>query len=684
MERLRVDGRFLRLGSERVFLRLVTWGPFPAGWPADPAGELGRIRDAGFDAVRLYQWPDVAFLDAAAAAGLRVFAGLEWSQSVDFLRSGERNQAAVELSRVLARTPLHPALAGVFVANEVPADLVRWMGPVRVRRVLEELIRSGRRRRPELLWAYGNYPATEYLEPGNADLTAMNVYLEREADLRGYLKRLHHIAGDRPVLLSEFGLDSRRNGVGRQAETLAWAIRAAREEGLAGFAAYAWSDRWWNAGAEVTDWDFGLTDRDGRDKPALAAVREAFREELPAVEPPRFSVIVCTRNGRARLGACLGAIRRLRGVPFEGVVVDDGSDDGSADFVAREFPDFRLVRLDPCGLSAARNAGAEAATGEVLAFTDDDCEPDPDWLAELAPLFAAGYDAAGGPNLSPPPADLRQAVVASAPGAASHVMLDDTRAEHVPGCNLAVRRSVFFAIGGFDPVFHTAGDDVDFCWRLRDAGHRIGFAPNAFVWHHRRPSLRGYLGQQLGYGRAEALLMRKHPKRFSPSGDALWHGTIYSGAPVRATGAAVIYHGPMGMAGYQGVLPRMQPLRELAEGFDSGRARRLLGLLSWLSPRLRSWRRIRRFRGPVASRVPPATAPDGEWGVWSEQDREYYIRRMLAAGWRPGGGLDGWDLEREGTRVLLATERGDGPMKRTLIRVWGDPTVAPLPDLGNP
>src|SRR5690606_24669025 len=152
------------------------------------------------------------------------------------------------------------------------------------------------------LFAYANYPSTEYLEPGNADFTAMNVFLESEPAFRSYLARLQHIAGDRPLVISEFGLDSRRNGVEKQAETLAWGARAARDEGAAGFTAYAWSDLWWNAGDVVTDWDFGITDRGGAAKPALGSVSEALREPLPSADEPEFSVIVCTRNGRARIG----------------------------------------------------------------------------------------------------------------------------------------------------------------------------------------------------------------------------------------------------------------------------------------------------------------------------------------------------------------------------------------------
>lgn len=681
MERLSVDGKFLRAGNRRVFLRMVTYGPFPESWPEDLADDLKRIRDVGFEALRLYSWPDRAFLDAAEAAGLWVFAGLEWHQASDFLRANHGDAAMEALDAGLRTTGDHPALAGVFVANEIPTDLVRWMGPTRVLKTLEAIIDAGKLLRPELIWAYANYPSSEFLEPGNADLTAMNIYLEDEDSFRAYLRRLHHIAGDRPVLISEFGLDSRRQGEERQAECFSWAINAARQLGTVGMTVYAWSDRWWNNDAEVLDWDFGLTTREGAIKPALEAVRSAFERSTESEDPPSFSVIVCTRNGRDRIGTCLRSLQDLHGPEYEMVVVDDGSTDGTSGFVRQQFPEVRLVEMAAAGLSAARNAGAEAAKGTVLAFTDDDCEADVDWLDGLARCFSEGWEAAGGPNLPPPPANATEAVVASAPGAASHVMLDDREAEHVPGCNLAVTRDAFFEIGGFDPDFRTAGDDVDFCWRLRDAGKRIGFAPTAFVWHHRRPSIRGYLRQQIGYGRAEALLMRKHPSRFSPSGDARWHGMIYTGAAVRVAESATIYHGPMGLAGYQGINVHMQPLRDLPCRYAQPWNHALLRLITWLAPRLRSRARIGRFRGPVGTRPPASPAPDSEWARWAPHGREEELDRLLNEGWSPGGPNDPWDLERNGTRVLIACERHRQGKPRLLYRVWGD--AGKLPELDD-
>lgn len=688
---LAVDGKFLRAGETRVRARMVTFGPFPGGMPDDLRTEFARIREAGFDAIRLYELPDRTLLDRAHDCGLWVFTGLRWASASDFLsHPGRFSAACVALSEHLRMHGTHPALAGVFVANEIPPDLVRWMGPEHVREALEELIALGKSLAPDRLFLYGNYPSTEYLEPGNADLTAFNVYLESEDALAKYLRRLHHIAGDRPVLLSEFGLDSRRNGQEQQARMLCAGWEAAVKAELAGFTVYAWSDRWWGGGMEMLDWDFGLVDREGKPKPALPALTKVLEEASTSQEKPHtpgasplFSIIVCTRNGRTRIGDCLEGISRMQCADFETIVVDDGSTDGTADFVLRWFPWVKLIPLEPSGLSAARNVGAEAAAGEILVYTDDDCVPDCEWLKHLSTTFAdPRWAAAGGPNLPPRASDWREAVTAAAPGAPTHVMLDDEEAEHLPGCNLAVRREAFFTIGGFDPQFVTAGDDVDFCWRLRDAGYRLGFSPAAFVWHYRRPSLRGYLRQQLGYGKAEALLIRKHPHKFARAGGARWEGFIYGGGPLRATKDTIIYSGPMATAGYQSAVSHMQPQRAIEPRYDHLTSRLALRFLETLQPLLRGWARHRGAKGVHGcAHVPLDETPTPfvpqrtiqEAAIWSAEGltRQELLQGLLPHGWTPGNAYDPWDLHRNHEHALIATELSEGRGRKTLIRIQG-------------
>jgi hypothetical protein len=158
----------------------------------------------------------------------------------------------------------------------------------------------------------------------------------------------------------------------------------------------------------------------------------------------------------------------------------------------------------------------------------------------------------GGPNLPPADDPLAAHAVARAPGGPVQVLLSDDRAEHVPGCNMAFWRDLIDRLDGFDPIFTAAGDDVDFCWRVLDAGWDLAFHPAAFVWHRRRGTVRGYVRQQRGYGRAEALVQDRHPDRFTPAGTARWRGSIYGSLAQRVLRGRV-YRGEFGSAAYQSV-----------------------------------------------------------------------------------------------------------------------------------
>jgi hypothetical protein len=158
----------------------------------------------------------------------------------------------------------------------------------------------------------------------------------------------------------------------------------------------------------------------------------------------------------------------------------------------------------------------------------------------------------GGPNIAPPGDGLVADCVAHAPGGPIHVLLTNRRAEHIPGCNMAFRRLALKAIGGFDPQFHVAGDDVDLCWRLQQQGWTLGFSPAAVVWHHRRNSVLAYWKQQKGYGKAEAMLERKWPEKYNVAGHAIWSGRVYtSGSTYLGWKTCRIYHGLWGTAPFQ-------------------------------------------------------------------------------------------------------------------------------------
>jgi GT2 family glycosyltransferase len=383
---------------------------------------------------------------------------------------------------------------------------------------------------------------------------SFNVYLHHSRAFESYLARLQMLANDKPLLLAEFGLDSLREGEARQAELLAEQIDGAFRAGAAGAIVFSFTDDWVRCDQPVLDWAFGVTTRERVPKRAFAAVREAYRRVPPVfgAKPPKVSVVVACYNGASTLPLCLDSLLHLNYPDYEVILVDDGSTDATAQIAGR-FPSVRLVQIPHQGLSAARNAGIAAATGAIVAFTDADCRADEDWLRYLVDdLLRSDFVGMGGPNFLPPDDSLVAAAVMVSPGGPAPVMLTDRVAEHLPGCNLAFYKWALEDIGGFDPMFKRAGDDVDICWRLQERGYRLGYSPAAFVWHYRRSTVGAYLKQQSGYGEAEALLARKHPEYFNALGASIWRGRIY--APAQ-TGVflrrPVVYHGVFGSALFQ-------------------------------------------------------------------------------------------------------------------------------------
>jgi GT2 family glycosyltransferase len=558
--RPRAQGKFLFVGDEKLYVRGVTYGTFRPGPHGEYVAErvehdFALMARNGINAVRTYSVPPRFLLDLAQEHGLFVMVGLPWEQHVAFLDDRRRAADIVERVRHGVRACAgHPAVLAYAIGNEIPASIVRWSGPRAIERFLERLHEAARAADPGALCTYVNFPSTEYLQLGFVDFFCFNVYLEAPESLTAYLARLQSLADSRPLVIGEIGLDSRRNGQLRQARSLDGQVRAAFAAGCAGAFVFSWTDEWHRGGHDIEDWDFGLTTREQEPKPALASVREAFDQAplLPDRGWPKVSVVVCSYNGERTIGECLEHLQKLSYPDYEIIVIDDGSTDSTPAIAAGSG--VRLLRYPNGGLARARNHGLQAAMGEIVAYIDDDAYPDPHWLTYLAAAFRSTTHAAiGGPNLPPGGDGPVSECVANAPGGPVHVLVSDEEAEHVPGCNMAFRKSCLEAIGGFDPQFRTAGDDVDICWSLQKKGFTIGFHPAALVWHHRRGSIRAYWKQQKGYGMAEALLERKWPEKYNAAGHLRWAGRVYGKGFMRALSwrRPRIHHGHCGSAPFQ-------------------------------------------------------------------------------------------------------------------------------------
>src|SRR5437660_90579 len=436
-----VRGKFLFLGGEKFWVRGISYGTFYMDEnrqerlaPDMVEKDFSEMAACGFNVVRVYTAPPPWLLDAALKHGLRVMIGLNWGEHMAFLDEPRRIEEIEERIRTWIRSCAGPpAVVCYIIGKEIPASIVRWHGRRRVEKFIERLYRIAKEEDPDALVTYVNYPSTEYLRLPFLDFFCFNVYLESRDSFEDYLSRLHSLSEDRPVLLTEIGMDSLRNGTEKQAATLERQVRTALRVGCAGVVVFAWTDEWYHGKYRVEDWAFGLTTRDRTPKPALHAVSRAFAEAPfpPDLRWPKISVVVSTFNGAATIRDTLASLEHLDYPDFEVIVVNDGSTDATPQ-IASEYR-VRLITTRNQGLSAARNIGIRASTGEIVAFIDDDAYPDLHWLRFLALAFRDGtYVAVGGPNLPPPDDGWMADAVANAPGGPYTVLLSDRVAGHIP------------------------------------------------------------------------------------------------------------------------------------------------------------------------------------------------------------------------------------------------------------
>jgi LmbE family N-acetylglucosaminyl deacetylase len=471
MQRPKVDGKFLVVGSEKFFVKGITYGSFPPNAMGDQfpeadgvARDFALMRKAGINTILTYTVPPITLLDQAEEFGLRAIIVVPWMEYICFLEEkGVRKRVIREVRDGVASCRRHPAVLMYCVGKEIPPDIVRWQGPKRVQAFLEDLYHAAKDEDPESLITYTNFPTTEYLELPFVDVTTFNVYLHKRSELCPYLYRLHHLSGETPLVLTELGMCSFRHGRAEQAGFLDWQIEEAFDHGLAGAVVFGWTDPFYQDDTLVEDWGFGLVDADRRPKPSYELVQRRFSTSVPFSPErrwPKVSVVVAAYNAARTLKDCLSSLENLRYPDYEVIVVNDGSRDAT-ETIARQFP-FHCISTPNQGISAARNVGMQAATGEIVAYLDSDARADPDWLHYLAVTFMESDVAGvGGPNFVPPEDNWVAQCIYRSPGRPTQVMLNDQCAEHIPGCNMSFRKSALEDIGGFDPIFRVAADDVD-------------------------------------------------------------------------------------------------------------------------------------------------------------------------------------------------------------------------------
>ncbi len=225
-----------------------------------------------------------------------------------------------------------------------------------------------------------------------------------------------------------------------------------------------------------------------------------------------ISVIVPARDAAATLPACLAALAGQT-APCEVIVVDDGSRDATPR-IARQHEGVRCLSIPPSGPAAARNAGAEAAAGELLLFTDADCAPDPDWAVQLSAPFADPAVVGAKGVYRTQQRGLMPRFVQLEYEFKYRRMARLPQIDFIDTYSAAYRREPFLSNGGFETSFSTASvEDQELSFRLAEKGYRLVFVPSAVVAHIHDKNLSEYARRKFKIGYWKAFLLRWHPEK---------------------------------------------------------------------------------------------------------------------------------------------------------------------------
>lgn len=221
------------------------------------------------------------------------------------------------------------------------------------------------------------------------------------------------------------------------------------------------------------------------------------------------SIVIPAYNAERTIGQAVSCAKGQRGLPAppEAIVVDDGSSDRTAEIV--EALGVRCIRRPNAGPAAARNAGFRNSHGDYVLFTDSDCLPDSHWAARMIQAFRQPQVGAAGGSYTM----ANEGLIAS--GIHWEIISRHRRfARYVRALgsyNLAVRRDVMEAVGGFDETFPAAsGEDNDLSYRISAAGYKLRWVADATVGHFHTQRLGKYLREQYRHGFWRAKLYRRH------------------------------------------------------------------------------------------------------------------------------------------------------------------------------
>lgn len=237
-----------------------------------------------------------------------------------------------------------------------------------------------------------------------------------------------------------------------------------------------------------------------------------------------ISVVVAVRNEAKHIRGCIESLANQDYENYEIIVVDGMSDDGTYEILKelQKKYDFKLFRNDKKNAAAGRNIGIEKAKGDVIAFIDGDAIASRQWLSSIKKVMEEKEVAGvGGPDLLPENAGHMAKIIGiimTSPLArggklnpsTQHIMMERERyVRHIPTCNLAIRKEIFYEVGLFDENF-VKGQDLELNYRITKAGYKLFYSPAIQVVHHRKDQIPLFARQIYKWAKAKVAIIRKH------------------------------------------------------------------------------------------------------------------------------------------------------------------------------
>ena len=250
-----------------------------------------------------------------------------------------------------------------------------------------------------------------------------------------------------------------------------------------------------------------------------------------------FSVVIAVKNEEKYIEKCVESVfnQDFDG-KYEVIVVDGMSTDGTSGLLEKlqKKYDFKLFKNPKINAAAGRNIGIKNSNGKYIAFVDGDAIPAYDWLIQIKKVFekkdVAGV---GGPDLLPEDSSDKEKnigrVMTSSiarggklnPSTQHSLMEEEKYVEHIPTCNLCLKREVFDKVGFFDESF-VKGQDLELNYRVVKAGFKLLYSPNITVVHYRKNHVRDFARQIFKWAKAKVAIIRKHGFQGLTSHVYLW------------------------------------------------------------------------------------------------------------------------------------------------------------------